>query len=161
MKSNFNHQGLTVIELMVVIFIIALIATVGLVAWQNSRFKAHDAKRIYDIQQYAKAIRLYDLENKRYPQDSDCPGGSCTGQLGWDKNASPNNVLAPFFPALPADPLANGNTGLNDYFYYYHERNPNCGNKPTVSVENMATGNSEYHFNPCVGDSADYLIVLE
>lgn len=148
---------MTVIELMVAILIIGLISTIGLISVKDSRAKSRDAKRIYDINQYAKALNLYDLENKHYPQGTDC-GSSCSGRLGWNETVAPNTVIKKYIPDLPVDPKDNGS---NQYFYYYNENNPNCNNRPTVSVNTTETGKREYNFNPCAGDSANYLIVIQ
>ena len=156
-----SQRGLTVIELMVVVLIIALIATVGVVALKNARAKARDARRIFDINQYAKAMRLYDLKNKHYPKGSDCGGSGCTGQLGWDKSSPLNTALKEFIVDPPPDPLANGSEQSTSYYYYYNEQNQQCGDKATVSVQNMETSKAEYYQNACQQDPADYLIILE
>ncbi|MFA6215611.1 MAG: type II secretion system protein [Patescibacteria group bacterium] len=154
-----KNQGITLIELMVAVLIIALIATIGLVAFRSAQAKSHDAKRAYDASQYVKALLMYAQENDgNYPPDS--------GYLG--RGEAVDSQLKKYFPALPKDPLDKGGTGANDYYYYYVKDNLCNGlTFPTVSVENMETAKAEFHNNSCGdgsnegnADKADYLIII-
>ncbi|PIW79613.1 MAG: pilus assembly protein, partial [Parcubacteria group bacterium CG_4_8_14_3_um_filter_48_16] len=57
-----NKKGFTLIELLVVIAIIGLLSTLAVVALNNARLKARDAKRIADIKQIQTALELYYTE---------------------------------------------------------------------------------------------------
>ncbi len=156
MKKN---QGLTLIELMVVVLIIALLITVGVVAMKNARAKARDAKRVYDITQYAKAARLYADENGgQFPVES--------GYLG--RSGQTNDDLKKYLPMLPPDPQDDGGTRTDSKYYYYVAANSCQGEVwPTVHVQNVETANEDYYNNPCAEGSvegnanfADYLIII-
>lgn len=59
-----KQKGFTLIELLVVISVIGLLASVLLVAINNTRAKARDAKRIEDLKQVSTALELcYDKQN--------------------------------------------------------------------------------------------------
>ena len=158
-----KRKGLTLIELMVVILIIAFIATIAMAVVKNARTRARDTKRIYDIQQYAKAIRLYAQEYQgQFPSNN--------GYLG--RSGDISNDLAPFLPSLPPDPSDKNGTGANDYYYYYVAANVCNGQVvPTVHVQNVETNNEEYNNNGCTdglggsengyANSADYLIMIQ
>jgi prepilin-type N-terminal cleavage/methylation domain-containing protein len=158
MKKN---QGFTLIELLVSILILALIVTIGLVAMKNARAKSRDAKRLYDIQQYAKALRIYAHEDPSgaYPPDNGYLGAGHS-----DGAPNVNNLLRPHFPDLPSDPQ----DGQTDKYYYYVAAN-DCGGEifPTVHVQTIETSNQDYYDNRCNPGTddgnareADYLIII-
>ena len=62
-----KQKGFTLIELLVVIAIIGLLSTLAVVALNNARSKARDAKRISDIKQIQTALELYYNDAGAYP----------------------------------------------------------------------------------------------
>lgn len=65
-----NKSGLLSSNYFVVIAIIAIIATITVVALQNSRANARDAKRLADVKQMQTALELYFNDNNSYPTSS-------------------------------------------------------------------------------------------
>lgn len=62
-----NKKGFTLIELLVVIAIIGLLSTLAIVALNNARQKARDARRLSDIKQIQTALELYFTDAGSYP----------------------------------------------------------------------------------------------
>lgn len=62
-----NKKGFTIIELLIVIAIIGLLATISIVALNGARQKGRDAKRIGDIRQVQTALELYFNDRDAYP----------------------------------------------------------------------------------------------
>jgi prepilin-type N-terminal cleavage/methylation domain-containing protein len=156
MKAN---QGLTVIELMVVVLIIALVSTIGVVAIRNAQVKARDAKRAYDLSQYAKALVIYSQEH-----GGNFPDSNYNGPIGCGRSI--DSQLVKYIPNLPRDPLdVKRNCSPS---YYYIADNVCSGNiAPTIHVKKMETSNPDYHVNTCrdgsgedFANSADYLIIV-
>jgi prepilin-type N-terminal cleavage/methylation domain-containing protein len=121
MSSRFRrkYRGFTLIELLVVIAIIGLLATLAVVAFGTARARARDAKRIADITEIDKVIRLYYDEHGVYPGQ-----GTTAGQ-----KISPNCLMfsivtdlqsSGYMPKVPMDPADDGTcTFGNDANYYY------------------------------------------
>ncbi len=61
-----TKRGFTLIELLVVISIIGLLSTLAVVALDNARKRARDAKRVADMEQVVTAMQLYFDTNKTY-----------------------------------------------------------------------------------------------
>lgn len=62
-----NKKGFTIIELLIVIAIIGLLATISMVALNGARLKGRDAKRVGDIRQVQTALELYFNDQNSYP----------------------------------------------------------------------------------------------
>ncbi|MBU4332570.1 type II secretion system GspH family protein [Patescibacteria group bacterium] len=119
MNSKRLKSGFTLIELLVVISIIGLLSTLAIVALNNARAKARDAKRLVDMKQIQTALDLYYDANNRYPSIS---GDACCD--GWDQGPCGAD---PFIGALvneglmsnvPTDPSGGSGTGCYGYAYY-------------------------------------------
>lgn len=91
-KQKFQQKGFTLIELLVVISIIALLASVVLMALQSARQKSRDAKRLSDMTQMNTYLELYFTEYKGYPGDN-------------DSNGIPDDLAPKFITRVPTSPL--------------------------------------------------------
>jgi prepilin-type N-terminal cleavage/methylation domain-containing protein len=65
-------KGFTIIELLVIVAIIGLLATLALVSINSSRAKARDALRIHTMGQFRLALDMYHTNNQKYPVISAC-----------------------------------------------------------------------------------------
>jgi prepilin-type N-terminal cleavage/methylation domain-containing protein len=89
--------GFTLIELMVVIAIISLLASIVLVGMGSSRARARDAKRNHNLHQVKLALELYFSDNNKYPSI-----GPADTVFNWTGLAGP---LATYMPlGIPTDP---------------------------------------------------------
>ena len=70
-----RQKGFTVVELLVVIVVIGILATVAFVNYQGVQAKARDTERKTEVQAIADGIRLYRL---KYGNDIDT-GSGCGG----------------------------------------------------------------------------------
>lgn len=123
MRKTNVKRGFTLAEMIVVIAIIALLATVVMFNVQEGKKKARDAQRLSDLQQVQLALRVYRDVHGNYPLTG-CGAG--TGK--WASPGPGNQVwyaecsdyipgLAPNYIAkLPTDPISE-NT-LNSGFFY-------------------------------------------
>lgn len=106
-----NKKGFTLLELIIVIFVIAIISTIVIVSLSGSRQKGRDAKRISDVTQIQIALETYyQLENS-YPGQL-IPGqpliGSSTGVV--------------FLSQIPKNITSSNDDCLSDeYAYSYYD----------------------------------------
>ena len=113
-----NKSGFTLVELLVVITIIGILATIGLDAFQSSQMRARDAERKSDLRQMSSALELFYADYGRYPNDSNglivgCPyssGGTSTNCV-WGRGFFSDGKTT-YFQVLPKDPSAS-------LHYYY------------------------------------------
>jgi prepilin-type N-terminal cleavage/methylation domain-containing protein len=124
-----KQKGFTLIELLVVIAIIGLLASVVLVALNDTRIKARNARRLADIKQVVTAFNLA-LDSGPIPNNGGpnaCLSTTCYG--GWSSqtaNAAIDAYLDPYIKK-PSDPpdstrpyggylyMPNWPGGLNPY----------------------------------------------
>jgi len=111
-KSSYSLTAFTLIELLVVIAIIALLSTLSVVALNNARAKARDARRLSDIKQISTALELYYSSNGIYP-DLPSPTGTtitnlCLSELGITSTCG----VDIYMKKIPSDPLKDAH-----YFY--------------------------------------------
>jgi len=88
-----RQKGFTLIELLVVIAIIGLLSTLAVVALNNARLKARDAKRASDIKQIQTALELYYNDANAYPATlgTTITSGTITYMANVPTNPTPAN----------------------------------------------------------------------
>jgi len=90
-----TEKGFTLIEVLMVVAIIGILATIVLVSLNTARSKARDVRRISDLRQLALALEMSYDDNSTYPVQATCVD-----------IATPLAALATggYMGALPADP---------------------------------------------------------
>lgn len=85
------ETGFTLIEILVVVSIIGILASIALIGVDDARKKARDARRVSDLYQISQAIEMYNNASGQYPE-----------------NLASN--LSSYFPkGLPTDPNPSNN----------------------------------------------------
>ena len=104
--SKFNRSGFTLLELLVVVAIIGLLATLSILALNNARMLARDARRKADLRQIRTALEMYYDVNDKYPRAGGCSYG--TNCYIYSTNAGNwFAALSPYLAKAPRDPINN------------------------------------------------------
>lgn len=103
-----NKKGFTLIEMLIVVTIIALLASLILVGMGGARAKTRDSRRIADLHNVMNALELYYAKYGYYPT------GTFSSSSGWDTFVSTLTSAGIGVSRVPRDPLDN-----SDYFYRY------------------------------------------
>lgn len=114
-------RGFTLVEMIVVVSVIAILASMGMFGYMQAGKKSRDIDRQADLKTLKVAVELYKQKNGRYPAGCNGPG-AWSGQIGTTYACSGGSGqyivgLAPgYIRFLPQDKRLNGtNSG---YAYY-------------------------------------------
>lgn len=110
-------KGLTLIEILITLTILAVLATVSFVGFTGAGKKSRDARRKFDLEQVKMALEHYKNSNGNYPSTDSGFWGTCsnydshpdTGPNGWVPN------LAPTYLARLPHMLGEGTKISNDF----------------------------------------------
>jgi len=163
--SAQKNGGFTLIELMVVIVIIAILATIGAVMYSSTQTVARDSKRIQDLQAIKTAIYTYKGASPAYTLGGSFPSwispvsnaiyGTCAA--GATNSVSMCKTLEPtYMSPVPRDPRYN--TDSDDYLMVLYPNamylwakleKPPAGGLPSYCIDPA---------NPTVHGSRNYCI---
>lgn len=113
----FPKFGFTLVELLVVMAIIGILATVGLASYRTSQMKARDATRKNDLKQIQTALNLYQSIWQVLPDSNvsyqivgcNTPPIACL----WGETWSREGII--YMKPLPAEPVSSRPS------YYYRK----------------------------------------
>lgn len=164
-SNSAKQAGFTLVELLVVISVIGLLASVILISLNSARAKARDSRRKADLTQISKALELYYDTYGGYPTSAWNDSNPFAGYNVYDSLCQQAN-FAQFMPDCPNDPQYP-NVGCYNAEYAYMSdsfRAPGTPGKKYVlyatledqSTTNLDTTSGVYDYNmvnvwPCVG----------
>ena len=105
-------RGFTLVELMTVIAIIGVLATVVVVAYNGAQGRARDAKRLTDVNTITKALDVYKARNGSYPNEQ---SSSWETTLAYPTSFINDLVTSSTISFVPVDPINSGT-----YYYQYY-----------------------------------------
>lgn len=111
-----KSKGFTIVELLIVIVVIGILATLVLITFTGIQQKARDSKRKTDLGAVQAALETYYSSNNSYPLASDLE--STTWQKANMKGFDPAALADPKLPSADAStPLQDG-TGDSTHYGY-------------------------------------------
>ena len=66
-KKLNTTPAFTIVELLIVIVVVAILAVISIAAYTNINNRAYDSAVQSDLNQMSKAVRLFNVENGRFP----------------------------------------------------------------------------------------------
>lgn len=142
MKSVFGGKSskpaFTLIELLIVVAIIGILATLIFVNVGSVRKKARDAKRMADLKNLQTALEMRYQEEGNYPTTA---GAWYATNGGYLTNYIPG-LTPTYVSTLPTPPL-HGTTG---YYYSYRSNGPDY--KLRACLAEVTVGSSEAFYDP-------------
>lgn len=112
-------MGFTIVELLIVVFIIGVLSTFVFLQYGESQARALDSQRISDLNKIKYAMISYRQDHGRLPQcgsDSNGPTLYCL-----ISKESIVNQLKPYIDPIPRDPKPVG--AFTEYEYYEPHKN--------------------------------------
>ncbi len=110
-----KNKGFTLVELLVVISILGVLATIALGSFRSSQARGRDAERKSDLKQIVSSLELYYADHGKYPVSVSGSIGGCpsTSQSActWGSGQFTDTKTV-YFKVIPKDPLSA-------YSYYY------------------------------------------
>lgn len=106
MKQN---RAFTILEILVVVGIITILATIGLSTYSSIQKKSRDARRISDIEILRAAVEQFRSNNNDYPPDSSTqflPYPSGGGNAGLCDPSPGGCTSGIYLGKIPTDPTA-------------------------------------------------------
>lgn len=108
-QRGTRSRGFTLVELLVVIALAGIIATIGLTQLGGARAKAHDAQRKSDLDQISRALLLYHDDTGTYPdnRNDNGPGSYECGNPSIAGGVFLSALDQDYLTRVPLDPVAS------------------------------------------------------
>lgn len=110
-----RKSGFTIVELLVVIVVIAILASISIIAYTGVQNRASDARRESDIQTIKKSIEAYKASTGAYPAVTSANQDSSAFETSYVTGSFLDTIKANgIVTSIPVDPTNN-----STYFYRY------------------------------------------
>lgn len=96
MTVKFSKGGFTLVEVLVVVAIISILASVFLVGLRGFRGGAYDSRRLGDLQKVQSYLEIYYNKDRRYPSSST-----------WSELSSAITTAGIGVTSIPNDPISS------------------------------------------------------
>lgn len=138
--SLFNSRGFTLVELLIVVAIIGILATLLSANFIGVRQRARDGQRKSDLRQIQSALELYRSDQASYPNV--IPSPNCPPAL-----KSPDCSTSTYMQKIPIDPAGASYTYSSNGTIYSLIACLENGNDSQKDAANVAPCNGTTNFS--------------
>lgn len=135
MTIKRKKNSFTLVELLVVISIIALIASIILVWIYSARAKTRDGKRISEMDSFRKALEVYQIDARKYPISTEWKMLEADAQEGGGAGGELTQAISPFLSSNLEDPRYGETEGEKVFSYQYISDDDGSEYKACVALE--------------------------
>lgn len=132
-----DARGFTIIELLIVIVVIAILATISIVAYTGIQARARDNMTYSSVKDITKMLELYKIDHGHYPMSSYASddANGCINDDGWSYSWSANTGtwLAPLVSSGIATTVPTPPNNTCDHYIaysYHYQEYSNCSSYP-------------------------------
>jgi len=130
-----KQSGFTIVELLIVVVVIAILATITIVSFNGIQTRAKTAQTISAITAWSKAIKMYNSELGTWPTNHSCLGSTatyvgnnsqCWNSTTWVVNSTFLSQLQPYMSGTPepdTTDISNGGANTPRRGALYHAGN--------------------------------------
>lgn len=146
-QTSNMHRGFTIVELLIVIVVIAILASISVVAYNGIQQRSRDSIRKSDINALAKALELHFVDRGSYTQpENRGTDYSTDGSGDWATDSDLRDlVTGGYVQKLPIDPTNNAS-----YYYSYEPWNAGDGGYGPAGMAYDLCARLEQGGNYCV-----------
>ncbi len=114
-KRGVSHRGFTIIDLLIVIIVIGILATVAIVSYNGIQQQAQNVRRLDDIDKVASSLELYAKNNNgQYPATTNNDKANWKSvDVRTDSNCFNGSSQADWVPSIDSLPQSTPNTGIS------------------------------------------------
>lgn len=117
---RIGRQGFTIVEILIVVVVIAILASVSVSAYSGVQQRSRDSRRVSDMNAIVKALEMYKVQTGSYPATS-----TTNTIVSWEVSSiNPDQFLSALktsgvVTTIPVDPTNNGTTTKSFLYRYY------------------------------------------
>lgn len=95
-RVGIRRTGFTIVELIIVVTIIAILATLVMVTYKGATDRGYNARVTTGVNSYIKAIQIYKFRNGSYPTQTSCLGANYPSNTCWTGSGGTRTVDSTF-----------------------------------------------------------------
>ncbi len=123
---KLKKNGFTMIEVLVVVTIIGVLASIGIVSYQTTNKKSRDSRRKADIEEIRAALEMCRADTGSYPEAI---------TLGGSLQCSYDSITNTYLDPIPHDPLCPEGSCIGDHSDYSYIQTANNSYTITAKME--------------------------